>query len=63
MSLASSTRIAIEVIDLETGTQNTYSSMSAVARALNTQPSSIQISLNSKRKVPYKKRYIIQKID
>lgn len=37
--------------------------MSAVARALNTQPSSIQRSLNSKRKVPYKKRYIIKKID
>lgn len=62
-SLAQPNCIKIEVLDLETNITTPYLSISAVARALNTRPSSIHTNLNSKRQKPFKGRYVLKKID
>lgn len=53
----------IEVLDIETNITTRYDSMREASGALNVSPSSVgQYLLKSKKKLPYKGRYIITKI-
>lgn len=55
--------IKIEVLDLETNITTTYDSILQTAKALNCKHGSIWHNLQYKTKKPFKKRYIIRKID
>lgn len=53
----------IEVLDLQTNITTRYDSMREASRALNVSPSSVgQYLLRNKKKLPYKGRYVITKI-
>ena len=54
--------IRIEVLDLETGTKNTYESMSDAARSLGVASASIRMYFFSNTQKPYKGRYKLSKV-
>ena len=59
---AGSSKIALEVLDLETGNKNTYESISAFAEFLGIPVARIGSYFSSKTKRPYKGRYEMRKI-
>jgi len=54
--------VRIEVLDMETGTKNTYESMSDAARSLGVASGSVRMYFASNTQKPYKSSYILSKV-